>query len=314
MIYDAVLFLSFGGPESREEVIPFLENVLGGRNVPRQRIQEVAEHYYHFGGRSPINGQNRVMIERLKEELRSNGPDLPVYWGNRNWRPFLTETMRQMTADRVKRAIAFVTSAYSSYSGCRQYREDIQRAREAAGEGAPEIDKIRAFFGEPGFLDPIVENVSSALANFSKPLVLFTAHSIPTEMAESSDYERQIREASSSVVRRLELTDWSVAYQSRSGPPSQPWLRPDTADVLRETPATEVVLVPIGFLSDHMEVIYDLDVEAAEICRQRGIAMGRASTVGTDSRFIRLIRDLIVERNEVWRPDACRPNCCLRGR
>jgi ferrochelatase len=321
MKYDAIVLVSFGGPESSADVIPFLENVLRGKNVPRERMLEVAEHYYHFGGKSPINDHNRLLLARLQEELDRDGPKLPVYWGNRNWAPYLTDTVSQMKKDGVGRALAFVTSAYSSYSGCRQYREDIQRAQEAAGSGAPVIDKIRAFYNHPGFIETMVANVSAALAELPGALVLFTAHSIPISMAKSSRYEEQIREASGLVAGALAIEDWRMVWQSRSGPPSQPWLEPDIGDVLRQTEAREVVIVPIGFISDHMEVLYDLDEEARHICEERGIRMARASTAGTHPRFVSMIRELIVERIEEWtnKPafgvlganhDICPIDCC----
>lgn len=326
MSYDAVILVSFGGPETERDVLPFLENVLRGRNVPRERMLEVAEHYYHFGGKSPINDQNRLLLNRLREELRGMGPDLPVYWGNRNWDPFLADTVAEMKRDGVRRALAFVTSAYSSYSGCRQYREDLQRARALAGDGAPEIDKIRAFFNHPGFIEPMTGNVAAALAKLSGAAngnteVLFTGHSVPLEMARRSRYREQIEEASRLVASALGLDRWSVAWQSRSGPPTQPWLEPDVGDVLRGTSSQRVVIVPIGFLSDHMEVLYDLDEEARLICESRGIAMSRAATVGAHPRFVRMIRELIVERmtGSADRPalgnmgaghDFCPQDCC----
>jgi ferrochelatase len=321
MQYDAIILVSFGGPESAEDVIPFLENVLRGKNVSRERMLEVAEHYYHFGGKSPINDHNRLLLTRLREELDRDGPKLPVYWGNRNWAPYLTDTVTQMKEDGVRRALAFVTSAYSSYSGCRQYREDIERAREAAGPGAPAIDKIRAFYNHPGFIETMVANVKTACAELPAALVLFTAHSVPVSMAKSSRYEEQIQEASRLVAGALGIKDWRVVWQSRSGPPSQPWLEPDIGEVLRQTEAREVVIVPIGFLSDHMEVLYDLDEEARHICEERGIRMARASTAGADPRFVTMIRELIVERIEEWtnKPalgilganhDICPIDCC----
>ena len=293
---DAVLVVSFGGPETEAEVLPFLENVLRGRNVPRERMLEVAEHYYHFGGKSPINDQNRLLIAKLREELAAHGPNVPVYWGNRNWHPLLTDAVAQMAEDGVRNALAFVTSAYSSYSGCRQYREDIQRAREAVGPQAPEIWKLRAFFNHPGFIEPMTENVRKAMNGLAKPSLIFTAHSIPTATARTSRYAEQIEEASRLVAEAVGISDWQVAWQSRSGPPSQPWLAPDVGDVLRETAAREVIIAPIGFVSDHMEVLYDLDEEARAIANLRGIAMNRAATVGAHPRFVTMIRELVVER------------------
>ena len=330
MAYDAVLLVSFGGPEGPDDVIPFLENVLRGRNVPRERMLEVAEHYQHFGGVSPINGQNRALLEALREELQAHGPDLPVYWGNRNWHPMLTDTLREMSEAGVKRAIAFVTSGFSCYSGCRQYRENIAAACEPLGSAAPVVDKIRVFFNHPGFVHPMARNLLAALQQFPHELprsdvaVLFTAHSIPLSMAETSRYVTQLEEASRLVAERAGVSNWQLVYQSRSGPPTQPWLEPDVCDAIRErveAGCKNVVLVPIGFISDHMEVLYDLDEEAAILCRELGVTMHRAATVGTDPEFVGMIRELIAER--VWglpdRPalgalpashDVCPLDCC----
>lgn len=330
--YDAILFVSFGGPEGREEVMPFLENVLRGKNVPRERMLEVAEHYQHFGGVSPINAQNRALIEAIEQELRQAGIDLPVYWGNRNWKPLLPDALREMQSAGVKKAIAFFTSAFSSYSGCRQYRENIDAARAEVGQGAPQVDKLRVFYNHPGFIEPMAERVSAALSEFTAEeqatvRVLFTAHSIPMSMAANCRYEAQFREASRLVAERcgLDASQWQVVYQSRSGPPSQPWLEPDVGDALREIAAkkttSNVVIVPIGFISDHMEVMYDLDYEAAAICKELGIKMVRAGTVGTHPRFVRMIRELIEERlsanpvrlalgTEGPSHDVCPVNCC----
>jgi len=325
--YDAVLFVSFGGPDGPDDVMPFLENVLRGRNVPRERLLEVAEHYHHFGGKSPINEQNRSLIDALRVELEESGPQLPVYWGNRNWHPLLTDTIREMAADGVKRAIAFVTSGFSCYSGCRQYRENIAEAREAVGPTAPEIDKIRVFFNHPGFVGPMARNLSMAVESLGQGNqipVLFTAHSIPISMAESSRYCSQLEEASRLVAEQAGTPNWRLVYQSRSGPPSQPWLEPDVCDAIRELHATgtqEVAVAPIGFISDHMEVKFDLDTEAAAVCKELGMRMARVATVGTDPEFVRAVRDLIAER--AWdlaeRPaigqqpashDVCPLDCC----
>ncbi len=299
MRYDAVILVSFGGPETRDDVLPFLENVLRGRNVPRERMLEVAEHYYHFGGKSPINDQNRLLLAGLRDVLKREGPDLPVYWGNRNWAPFLNDAVSEMKRDGVRNALAFVTSAYSSYSGCRQYRENIEHARELAGQGAPRIDKLRVFYNHPGFIEPMIESVAASLACLppgSEPQVIFTAHSIPLSMAATSCYRQQMEEASRLVAAASGLSNWQVAWQSRSGPPSQPWLEPDVSDVLRRTDARSVVVVPIGFISDHMEVLYDLDEEARAVSESRGIQMIRAATVGAHPRFLQMIRELILER------------------
>jgi protoporphyrin/coproporphyrin ferrochelatase len=331
MNYDAVLVVSFGGPESREEVIPFLENVLRGRNVPRERMLAVAEHYYHFDGKSPINQQTRELISALEAELKRNGPDLPIYWGNRNWHPFLADTLLKMKQDGIRRAVAFVTSAYSSYSGCRQYREDIARAQRAVGSGAPEVDKLRVFFNHPAFVEATVERVRDSL--LAVPVdaqrnvqLIYTAHSIPLSMANTSDYVKQLEEVRLLVSQALAQKNDALVYQSRSGAPGQPWLGPDILDYLREVKArnlaSAVVLAPIGFISDHMEVLYDLDVEARQLCVSLGLTMTRARTVGLHPKFVGMIRELIVERVNPElerraagsfgpRPDSCAENCCL---
>lgn len=330
MNYDAILVLSFGGPESKEEVIPFLENVLRGRNVPRERMLAVAEHYYHFEGKSPINQQARDLITALEAELRKNGPKLPIYWGNRNWHPLLTDTLRKMKDDGIRRALAFVTSAYSSYSGCRQYREDIARAQNEVGLGAPVVDKLRAFFNHPGFIEATVERVGDALravpANASENVqVVYTGHSIPQSMANSSDYVMQLEEVRRLVSSALGQVNDAMVYQSRSGAPGQPWLEPDILDYLHEVKANRlasaVVIAPIGFTSDHMEVLYDLDVEAQELCDSIGLPMTRAKTVGVHPQFIGMIRELIEERMKPEverramgalgaRTDVCAEGCC----
>jgi ferrochelatase len=330
MNYDAILVVSFGGPESREDVIPFLENVLRGRNVPRERMLEVAEHYYHFGGKSPINQQTRDLISALKNELAQHGPKLPVYWGNRNWHPMLAETLRQMRQDGIRRALAFVTSAYSSYSGCRQYREDIARAKNEIGAGASEVDKLRAFFNHPGFLEATEDRLREALAQVPANArqniqVIYTAHSIPVSMANSCDYVRQLEEVRKFVSAKLGINRDALVYQSRSGAPGQPWLEPDILDYLREVKsqnlASAVVLAPISFISDHMEVLYDLDIEAQQLCESLSLPIVRAKTVGVHPKFIAMIRELILERINPDaerrtlgtlspRPDVCAEDCC----
>ena len=307
-VYDGIVVVSFGGPEGPDDVIPFLENVVRGRNVPRERLLEAAEHYRHFGGKSPINAQNRALAAALEAELKQNGPRIPVYWGNRNWKPFLTDTLRQMAEDGVERALAFVTSAYSSYSSCRQYLDNIARAREHVGAKAPVVDKLRAFYNHPGFIGPVAENARAAWATLNggspeEPVELvFTAHSIPLSMAAGCRYVGQLEEASRLVAQRLGFTSWKLVYQSRSGPPSQPWLEPDIGDYLRSLHdsghAGEVLVVPVGFVSDHLEVLYDLDTEAKGLCDQLGLRMARAATPGNDPAFIRMIRELVVERIE----------------
>jgi len=328
--YDALVLVSFGGPERADDVIPFLENVLRGKNVPRPRMLEVAEHYYELGGVSPINAQNRALIAALIHELNAHGSELAVYWGNRNWHPKLADTVQQMADDGIRRSLAFVTSAYSSYSSCRQYLEDIEKARQQVGSSAPAIDKLRPFYNHPGFIEPMVEGAEAALQEIPEERregaeLLMAAHSIPLAMSETCDYVKQLREVSQLVAEGVGAPQWQLVYQSRSGPPSQPWLEPDICDVLRELgeskQATDVVVVPIGFVSDHMEVVYDLDTEAQEVCAQVGLNMVRAATVGTHPRFVRMIRELIEERltenpNRLAlgthgpSPDVCPADCC----
>jgi ferrochelatase len=326
---DAILLLSFGGPDRPEEVLPFLENVLRGRNVPRERLLEVAGHYHHFGGRSPINDQNRALMEALRQVLAAEGPDLPVYWGNRNWHPLLPDTLRQMTADGVRHAFAFVTSAYSSYSGCRQYLEDLARAREAVGPGAPEVQKLRVFYNHPGFIEPMAERVRRALDHIpadrrAAAALAFSAHSVPVAMAETSRYVPQVQEACRLVAERVGRPSYRLVYQSRSGAPGQPWLGPDVLEYLRELAAAgatrDVVLAPIGFISDHMEVVYDLDTEARQLCDELGLHLVRGETVGADPRFAAMIRELVLERmghaprralgEQGPSLDVCPADCC----
>jgi ferrochelatase len=305
--YDALLLVSFGGPEKRDDVIPFLENVLRGRNVPRDRLLAVAEHYYHFDGRSPINDQCRDLIAAL----RTQGLELPIYWGNRNWHPMLGDTVTKMRDDGVRGALAIATSAFGSYSGCRQYREDIENAR-AAVPGSPEIEKMPPFWSHSGFIDTMADRVRDALAKLPDADVIYTAHSIPVSMALSSPYEAQLREASRRVNQRLGLDEPALVYQSRSGPPSQPWLEPDIGDYIKRTESKRLVVAPLGFLSDHMEVIYDLDFEAANLAKERGIEFVRAATVGTHPRFvaglIELVRDAMSKGVVL-----CAPDCCQRA-
>ncbi|HEX8286324.1 MAG TPA: ferrochelatase [Pyrinomonadaceae bacterium] len=334
--YDALLVVSFGGPEGMGDVMPFLSNVLRGRNVPESRMREVAHHYELFGGVSPINEQNRRLIAALERELETHGPRLPVYWGNRNWHPLLADTLRQMRDDGIKNAAAFVTSAYSSYSGCRQYREDIERAREAVGEGAPRVEKLRAFYNYSGFVMPNAENLQAALGQIpperrDAARVAFTAHSIPAAMAAGCDYVRQLLETCRLVVAgtgaRAGAFNWRLVFQSRSGPPTQAWLEPDICDHLRalkDEGVTDVVVAPVGFISDHMEVLYDLDTEARQVSEEIGINMIRAATVGTHPQFVGMIRRLIIERHNLAVPpgalgtlgpshDVCPADCCPSG-
>jgi ferrochelatase len=326
-----LLVVSFGGPERREDVIPFLENVTRGRSVPRERLLEVAEHYYHFGGVSPINAQNRELIAALDGELKAANIDLPIYFGNRNWPPYIADALREMREGGAERALAFVTSAFSSYSGCRQYRENIEAARNQASEAgavAPQIDKLRVFYNHPGFVAATAECVREAVLQASatgrRALTIYTAHSIPQAMAATSRYEAELMEACRLVSHYAGVRQWRLCYQSRSGPPTQPWLGPDIGDALREiaagAEATAVVVAPIGFLSDHLEVLYDLDVEAAAICKEVGLNMVRARTVGVHPRYVRMIRELIEERlsgaprlalGELGPgPNLCPADCC----
>ena len=321
--YDSVLVLSFGGPEKHEDVIPFLENVLRGKNVPRERMLEVAEHYYHFNGKSPINDLNRELIAALNRELADHGPALPIYWGNRNWQPFLADTLREMRADGRKRALAYVTSAFSSYSGCRQYREDVAKAQAEVGPDAPAVDKIRVFYNHPLFIETVAEQVAKAIERLPDAQLLFTAHSIPLSMADSSDYNRQLLESCRLVGERIGRPDWRLVYQSRSGAPGQPWLEPDVNETIRglhREGVKSLVLSPIGFVSCHMEVMYDLDTESRELCDELGIAMARAATPGSHPKFIAMIRELIAERmglaptraigNFGPNHDVCPMDCC----
>jgi ferrochelatase len=296
--YDAVLVVSFGGPERREDVLPFLENVLRGRAVPRERMLEVAEHYYHFGGASPIGAATRGIIGSLEAELRARGPALAVYGGNRNWHPLLADTVAQMAADGVRRAMAFVTSAFDSYSGCQQYVEDIERARAAVGARAPVIEKIRLFHDHPEFDALMAERVAGGLANLPGARVLFTAHSVPLSQAAGCQYVQQLEAACGRIAAKAGSTRWRLGYQSRSGPPHQPWLEPSLEECLREAVAEgvlRVVIAPLGFLSDHMEVVYDLDVAARALCSEMGLEMERVKTIGDHPRFAGLMRALLIE-------------------
>lgn len=316
--YDAILLVSFGGPEGMDEVMPFLENVLRGRNVPAARMREVAHHYELFGGVSPINAQNRRLIAALEDELKANGPRLPVYWGNRNWHPMLADTLRRMMDDGIRNALAFFTSAYSSYSGCRQYREDIERAQVAVGAGFPRVEKLRAFYNHPGFVEPIIEHLRAALSLIPEDArrdaqIAFTAHSIPTSMAVNCDYQAQLLETCRLVAEGVRHDRWRLVFQSRSGPPRQPWLEPDICDYLvelKEAGTRDVVVAPVGFVSDHMEVLYDLDTEARALSEKLGLNMIRAATVGAHPAFVRMIRELILER---MTPDSARRFLGTRG-
>ena len=326
--YDSFLLVSFGGPEGPDDVLPFLENVLRGKNVPRERMLEVAEHYNQFDGVSPINAQNRDLLKAITSEFKSHDIDLPIYWGNRNWHPMLPDTLKQMRDDGCKRALAFFTSMFSCYSGCRQYRENIADAQKEVGEDAPVVEKVRMGFNHPGFINVMADNVKSAAESIeadASAQILFTAHSIPMGMSDNCDYVRQLTEASRLIASAAGFDQWRLVYQSRSGPPQQPWLEPDVCDVISEMDdaqkISKLIVVPVGFISDHMEVIYDLDHEAADLCAERKIQMARASTVGTSSGFVSMIRQLVQERMGLtkgreamgdlgaWH-DVCPVDCC----
>ncbi|HXG03742.1 MAG TPA: ferrochelatase, partial [Candidatus Binatia bacterium] len=303
--YDAFLLVSFGGPEKPDDVLPFLEDVTRGRDVPRARLLEVAEHYARLGGASPINEQNRRLLAAIRAELEAQGPPLPVYWGNRHWHPRLEETVRRMAEDGVRRALAFVTAGFGSYASCRRYQEAIEQAVAAAGPDAPRIERLRLFYNHPAFIEAVADHTRRALARVpsdrrSGAALVFTAHSVPQWMAESSDYEAQLREAATLVVEELgEARRWELAYQSRSGDPRIAWLEPDVGtslDRIRRDGVTDVVVIPIGFVSDHVEVLYDLDIEAADRARALGLCYVRAETPGTHPAFARMVGELVRER------------------
>ncbi|HIQ21249.1 MAG TPA: ferrochelatase [Planctomycetes bacterium] len=327
--YDAFLLISFGGPDRGEDVVPFLENVTRDKRVSAERLREVAEHYYHFGGISPLNEENRALLRAVIQELNTHGPQLPAYWGNRYWHPLLVDTVRQMAEDGIRRAVAFVTSAFGSHAGCRQYLEAIQRARQAVGAGAPEIDKLRLFYNHPGFVEAMADRVQEALGQIPErrreaSRLVYTAHSLPVAMASRCEYVDQLREACRLVSERVGRAQWDLAFQSRGGPPDQAWLEPEVGQQLFQLArcgVADVVVVPIGFLAEHIEVLYDLDVEAAGLCDQLGLNMVRCRTVGAHPCFVRMIRQLIVERisDDPTRlalgargpaPDVCPPGCC----
>jgi ferrochelatase len=344
--YDALLLVSFGGPEGPEDVLPFLENVTRGRGIPRERLAEVGEHYSLFGGRSPINDLNRNLMAAIRADLLEHGIDLPVYWGNRNWDPFLTDAVAEMQADGVRRVACFTTSAYSSYSSCRQYRENLAEAANQIGDDGPVLDKLRLYFNHPGFLDPVVDAVLGALvkggAARADAHLVFVTHSVPLSMNDGSGplggaYLDQHLDASSYVAARVaEITghthDHHLVFCSRSGPPQVPWLAPDVNDHLERLAfegVRSVVLVPLGFVSDHMEVVYDLDTEALATADRLGLDAVRVATPGADARFVAMVRDLLLERAAVERGetveraavggwpatwDRCAADCCPNPR
>lgn len=346
--YDAILLSGFGGPEGQDDVLPFLRNVTRGRGIPDERLEEVAHHYRRFDGVSPINDQNRLLRQALKSALAQGGLDLPVYWGNRNWSPYLDEALASAANDGIRRMLAIPTSAYSSYSSCRQYREDWADALEASGtQGIIQIDKVRQFFSHPGFIQPFIEGVREGIAaaaqaghDASSIEVLFSTHSIPTQDAELSGaglfadvdgggYAAQHRAVAEEVMAAAAPgISWQLVYQSRSGPPSQPWLEPDINDALEALEhRSAVLIVPIGFVSDHMEVIWDLDTEATETAARLGLWSLRTPTPGTHPAFVDALVDLVQERVS-GRPveqranatalsawfDVCRPGCCANKR
>lgn len=309
---DALLLLSFGGPEGPEDVIPFLENVTRGRGVPPERLAEVAQHYLHFGGVSPINALNQQIIAALEADLAAAGLDLPVYFGNRNWHPMVEDTVARMTADGVRSALVFPTSAWGGYSGCRQYDEDIARARTAVGAGAPELVKLRQYFDHPLLIESFADAITAAVQQIPAERrdgvrLVFTAHSIPVSADLSAGppadggrlYSRQVAEAARLCAAATGFAEYDVVWQSRSGPPQVPWLEPDIVDhldVLHGKGIDAVVVCPVGFVSDHLEVIWDLDNEASTRAAELGMAFARAGTPGTDPRFSRMIVELIAER------------------
>jgi ferrochelatase len=348
--YDAILLAGFGGPEGQDDVIPFLRNVTRGRGIPDERLEEVAHHYRHFGGVSPINEHNRELKAALEAELARRGVDLPVIWGNRNWDPYLNDAVREANERGFTKLIAIATSAYSSYSSCRQYREDYADALEDTGLAeVVQIDKVRQFFDHPGFVTPFVEGLRDALAKLEAEQaglsrttdveVLFATHSIPTaDAAKSGPAERGFGEGGAYAAQHLAVAEvvmreagaadvpWQLVYQSRSGPPTQPWLEPDVNDAIAELPAAgrkAVVIVPLGFVSDHMEVMWDLDEEAMETAEEHGLAAIRVPTPGVHPAYVAGLVDLVMERVHgtpaAERPhltdlgpwyDTCRPGCC----
>lgn len=320
--YDALLLLSFGGPEGPDDVVPFLENVTRGRGIPKERLKEVGQHYFLFGGVSPINDQNRALLDALREDFAQNSLDLPVFWGNRNWAPYLTDTLREMALAGHRRVLVLTTSAYASYSGCRQYREnlaDALAALEAEGIEPPRVDKLRHYFNHPGFVRPMIDGVLASLAELPEEVragahLAFTTHSIPDAAADTSGPAEEHGEGGAYVREHLDVArliaeavheesgvarPWELVYQSRSGAPHIPWLEPDICDHLealhgKGVPA--VVMVPIGFVSDHMEVLYDLDTEATAKAAELGLPVVRSATVGADPRFAAAVRELVLER------------------
>ena len=335
--YDALLLLSFGGPEGPDDVVPFLENVTRGRGIPRERLKEVGKHYFLFGGVSPINAQNRELLHALRKDFADNGLDLPVYWGNRNWAPYLTDALREMSGAGHRRILVLATSAYASYSGCRQYRENLAASLAVLaeeGREVPRVDKLRHYFNHPGFVEPMTDAVLTALAALPADVrfgarLAFTTHSIPVSAADTSGPVEGHGGGGAYVAQHLDTArviadavreatgvdrDWQLVFQSRSGAPHIPWLEPDICDHLEQVHAAgaaAVVMVPIGFVSDHMEVRYDLDTEATAKAAELGLPVTRASTVGADPRFAAAVRDLVLERAATER--GLGPSRCALG-
>ncbi len=306
MEFDALLLLSFGGPEGPDQVMPFLENVTRGRGIPRERLESVAEHYLHFGGVSPINGINRALIAEIEAELARRGRRIPVYFGNRNWEPYVEDTVTQMRDNGIERAAVFTTSAWGGYSGCTQYQEDIARGRAAAGAGAPELVKLRQYFDHPLLVEMFADAIRDAAATLPAELrddarLVFTAHSIPLRAADRCGpdlYERQVGYTCRLVAAAAGYLDYDHVWQSRSGPPQVPWLEPDVGDhleALQRAGTSAVIVCPVGFVADHIEVVWDLDNELAEQAAQAGIAFARASTPNAQTRFAQLAIDLLDE-------------------
>jgi ferrochelatase len=329
---EALLVLSFGGPEGHDDVMPFLLNVTRGRGIPPERLEAVAEHYHHFDGASPINDQNKALIAAVEAELAAAGIDLPVYWGNRNWAPYVEDTWRQMAEDGIEHAYVFPTSAYASFSGCRQYHEDVARARVAlaadpAAPPGPTAEKLPHYFDQPGFVQANADALAAAIASLPAELrdgarLVATAHSIPTAMAavagpDGGAYEAELQAAARAVVDAAAPgRSFDLVWQSRSGPPSVPWLEPDVNDHLRalaESGERAVVVFPVGFVSDHLEVIWDLDNEAEETAGELGLAFARAATAGTHPAFVAAVRELLAERRAGGEPRLgtnCPASCC----
>ncbi len=335
-LVDCILFISFGGPEGPDDVIPFLENVLRGKPVPRERLLQVAQHYMHFGGKSPINEQNRDIIHRLDRGLKESGYQLPIYWGNRNWNPTIAEALQQIKQAGHKLALPVFTNMFSSYPGCRQYRENILSAQSELAEMSPVVaPRLRFGFNHPRFIAAHAELVARALDEVPEPRkrhtkVLFAAHSIPVAMAVCCDYQLQLNESARLIMEALSdqkaicKLEWELVYQSRSGPPSQAWLEPDICDRVSELAGddwTDAVVVPLGFVSEHLEVLYDLDIQTRQTCGQLGLGYHRSAAVGTHPEFIAMLVDLIAERlnSGVSRQslgdlpplqDECSTSCC----